>query len=197
MGRLAIRISKVVSIIVRRLHSQGLRTTLLWFYVRGTDWVTGSPNLRYSQITEHLYVGPQYRKFGKSRLEAAGIRHSVNMRTEFNDLERDLALENHCYLPTIDDQAPTLEHVTSGVSFIERALGNGGKVYIHCGGGVGRAPTMAAAYLISIGYSYQESLLLIQRVRPFIQVTPVQLDLLRHFDGLYPKRNDYNLPTSH
>ena len=187
MDRLSIRIPNLFGIIVRRLHNQGLKTTLLWIYVRGRDWITGIPNLRYSQITEQLYVGPQYRKPGMSRLEAAGIHYSINMRSEFNDLEREL--KNHCYLPTIDDQAPTLEDLTKGVSFIERAVGSGGKVYIHCGGGVGRAPTMAAAYFISVGYTCEESLSLIRSVRPFIQVMSPQLALLRYLEALHPKRD--------
>ena len=44
--------------------------------------------------------------------------------------------------------------------------GNG--VYIHCGVGVGRAPTVAAAYLVSTGMTPEEAWTMLRAIRPFI-----------------------------
>jgi protein-tyrosine phosphatase len=104
------------------------------------------------------------------------------MRIERDDAAYGLALTRYLHLPTIDDTAISAEHLERGIAFIREVIQEGGKVYIHCGAGVGRAPTMAAAYLISAGHSLEESLALIRKVRPFITITPPQMEQLRQFE---------------
>jgi protein-tyrosine phosphatase len=140
--------------------------------------VTGSPILSYSRVTPELYVGPQFKMSGKRRLERAGIHYCVNMRVEFDDAEHGLDLANYCHLPTVDDTPPSMEDMDKGVAFITDAVGNGGKVYIHCSAGVGRAPTMAVAYLLSKGHTLDEAVSMIKRVRPFINIMAPQMELL-------------------
>ena len=147
------KVKKAIAIIVGRLRNQGLRTTLLWVYARGLPRLTGIPLLRYSRVTPQLFVGPQYGRAGKRWLERNRIQHGVNLRIEFDDAAHGLALAGYCYLPTVDDDPISLEHLAEGASFILEALRSGGKVYVHCAGGIGRAPSLAAAYLITQGYS--------------------------------------------
>jgi hypothetical protein len=182
MAKLVHLTRKASSILVRRLRTQGVKTTLIWAYGRGWPKLTGVPVLRFSQITPTIYVGPQYQAKGKALLEKVGITGDVNMRVEFDDAEHNLALTEYCHLPTIDDDAPSLAHLDEGVAFIKRVVAKGGKVYIHCAGGIGRAPTMAAAYFISQGMQVDEALALIRRVRPFINITPPQLEQLHRFE---------------
>lgn len=172
-------VRKGFEIIGDRVRTQGLRTTGLWFLIRGLTFVSGVPTVRYSQITPQLYVGPQYRSWGKRKLERLGIRASVNMRTEFDDAAHGLALTKYCHLPTVDDQPPTLAQLQRGVEFIAAEVEAGGKVYIHCAGGIGRAPTMAAAYFMSQGLNLEQALAKIRQARPFIRVMPEQLARLR------------------
>ena len=168
-------------IVRRRLRAQGWRTTALWAYARGIPYITGVPLLRYSRVAPALYVGPQYRARGKPALARAGITHIVNMRSEFDDAAHGLTLhdDRYCHLPTPDDRAPSPAHLAQGTAFIREAIGGGGKVYIHCSAGVGRAPTMAAAYLIEQGYAMDAALDLIRKARPFIYLTPPQIQALR------------------
>jgi protein tyrosine phosphatase (PTP) superfamily phosphohydrolase (DUF442 family) len=170
-------------ILVRRLQAQGVRTTLVWLYARSVPVITGVPMLRYSQVTPQIYVGPQYRRAGKRKLERLGFRYCVNLRIEFDDAARGLALEGYCHLPTVDDAAPSLEHLEQGVAFIHKAVAEGGKVYIHCAGGMGRAPTLAAAYFISQGLKLEDAIELIRRVRRFINLTPAQVEQLKRFEA--------------
>ena len=144
--------------------------------------ITGIPLMRYSRITDSIYIGPQYGKAGKDALKAEGVNYGVNMRIEYDDAEHDVALDNYCYLPTIDDDAPTMEHLEQGVNFVRDAVENQGKVYIHCAGGIGRAPTMAAAYFISEGMSLDKALETIQAKRPFINIMPIQMERLVGFE---------------
>jgi len=177
------RALKALRIVTNRLRTQGLRTTLAWLYGRGVPKLTGVPLLRFSQITPQVLVGGQYRGRGKRKLEALGITGVVNLRAESDDAARGLALAEYCYLPTVDDGAPTLEHLAEGAAFIGRVTRNGGKVYIHCAGGVGRAPTMAAAYFITQGMTLDEALALIRRTRPFIRIMPPQMAQLQRFEA--------------
>lgn len=138
--------------------------------------------MRFSRVTNQLYVGPQFRQAGKKALESMGIHACVNMRIEKDDAKLGLALDRYLHLPTIDDEAPSIEHLDQGVAFIRDEISSGGKVYIHCGAGVGRAPTMAAAYLMAEGNSLEQSLVMIRKVRPFIMITPPQMQQLRTYE---------------
>lgn len=169
------------SIVWRRLQTQGLTSTLLWLYGRILPWITGVPLLGFSRITPNIYVGPQYRTRGKVKLEAHGIDAGVNLRLEYDDAASGLALTHYCYLPTVDDTPISLSDLEQGVAFITEQVQAGRKVYIHCAGGIGRAPTMAAAYFISQGMHPDEALALIRRRRPFIKPVPSQLEQLHRF----------------
>lgn len=178
MRRLLSNVRKGWAILWDRLRTQGLRVTLLWVYARGIPRLTGVPILRYCQVTPQLFVGAQYNRRGKRVLEAAGIRAGVNLRVEFDDAAHGLALEQYLHLPTVDDTPPSLESLRTGIGFIRRVMAEGGKVYIHCAGGVGRAPTMAAAYLITTGMERDEAIGLIRQARPFIRIMPSQYEQL-------------------
>lgn len=172
------------TILIRRMRTQGVRTTSLWLYTRIMPYMTGVPIFKYSEITPQLYVGPQFRQSGKRKMEILGITHSVNMRIEYNDADYDLALPNYCYLPTPDHHAPSIEHLQEGVTFIQKAIEGGAKVYIHCEGGIGRAPSMAVAYFISQGHSVEDAIQLVRQKRAFINMTAVQVARLREFEEL-------------
>lgn len=181
MNRYFRLLHKGTSILARRLRTQGLYTTLLWAYGRGLPLLTGVPLLQYGQVTPQVYVGSQFNRRGKRVLERQGFNACVNMRVERDDAAFGLDLSQYLHLPTIDDDAPTLEHLDRGVDFIREVIAAGGKVYIHCGAGVGRAPTMAAAYLLAEGYSLDEALAMIRKVRPFITITPPQMEQLKAY----------------
>ncbi len=170
--------------LITRLQTQGLRVTLLWLYARGLPILTGIPVMKYSRITPNIYVGPQFRQSGKHRLEALRISASLNLRAEFDDRVRHLELRQHCYLPTEDDHAPTLAQLEQGIQFIQQIVGLGGCVYIHCRGGIGRAPTMTAAYLIDQGATLDEAICMIKKTRPFIKIMPLQMQRLTQFETI-------------
>ena len=84
-------VAKGLRILLDRLRTQGLRTTLVWVWGRGFPKLTGIPLVRYSQITPELYVGGQYGARGKRKLERLGVTGGVNMRIEFDDAAHGLA----------------------------------------------------------------------------------------------------------
>jgi hypothetical protein len=179
---------KGVRILVYRFRTQGVRTTLIWLYARGVPKVTGVPMARYSQITRQIYVGAQYGRWGRRWLQRRGINGVINMRVEYDDAARGLTLEHYCHLPTMDDDAPTLEHLYEGVAFIRRVIADKGKIYIHCAGGIGRAPTMVVAYFVCHGFSVDDAIRLIKQGRPFVNIMPAQMKQLRRLETLELER---------
>lgn len=142
---------------------------------------TGIPPRRYSQITPNLYVCGQHDARGLEALKTWGITGIVNLRQEFDDQKAGIAPECYLHLPTEDNTAPSQEHLRQGVDFIKSEIERGGAVYIHCGVGVGRAPTLAAAYLVSIGMTPENAWQMIRRARPFIWPNRRQIASVRNF----------------
>ena len=164
-----------------RLNTQGWRVTFSWLVGHGLPRLTGVPILRYCRVTPQIYVGAQIGALGKRRLLAQGFTATVNLRSEFDDAAHGLALADYCYQPTDDGYPSTLAQLEAGIAFIERVVEGGGKVYVHCHGGIGRAPSLVAAYLMRQGRSLEEALALIRVARPFIRFAPEQLDRLKNF----------------
>jgi len=172
---------KGLRILWLRLTRQGLRVTALWAADHAVRIVTGSPIQRVSQIAPHLHVGGQYRRRGWPRLRTRGVAAVVNMRVEFDDNDAGIAPARYLFLPTPDDGAPALEQLHTGVSFIAEQIAEGKGVYIHCGSGVGRAPTMAAAYLIDAGLTSAQAWARIRDIRPFIRPSAAQIEQIERF----------------
>lgn len=175
------KIHEGLGILWYRFTRQGLRVTTLWAADHVVRIVTGAPIRSVSQITPRLHVGGQYRQRGWRRLATRGITAVVNMRVEFDDARAGIAPPRYLHLPTQDDEPPTLEQLREGVAFIAEEIARGGAVYVHCGAGVGRAATMAAAYLISTGLTPDEAWARICAVRPFIRPKPEQVAQVERF----------------
>jgi predicted protein tyrosine phosphatase len=158
-----------------------LWVTFNWAWTRLYLWTVGRPVLRYCQVTPQLYVGGQINAAGWRWLAERGLSADVNMRSEFDDVAHGIEPDAYIWLPTDDDHAPTLDQLRSGAAFIGQAVEEGRKVYVHCASGVGRAPTMAAAYLISTGQGVDQAWSLIRAARPFINPTPPQLAVIEEF----------------
>jgi protein-tyrosine phosphatase len=160
-------------------------------------FATGVPIERFSKITPELYVSGQYRSKGKAALTKRGITAVVNLRTEYDDAAAGIAPPTYLRIKTVDNTPPTIEQLKQGVDFIHDEIERGGKVYIHCAAGVGRAPTLAAAYLISRGLTVQEAWGKIRAVRPFIRPTQGQRDQIDQYAEQVKNKKSAPLPHPH
>ncbi len=161
--------------VLHQLRKQGLWFTLLEFYEQGTRRITGAPTERFTRITPQLHVGGQYSRKGWAALARRGITAAVSMRGEYDDRGEGFLPPRYLHLPTVDNHAPTLQHLRQGIAFIADEVQRGGQVYVHCWEGVGRGPTMLAAYLVSTGLTPGEAWGEIRAVRPFIRPTAPQI----------------------
>ena len=187
---------KGMGIVVWRLRHHGVAVTFTWAWTRLYLWTVGRPVWRYCTITPDLCVGGQINAAGWRWLAARGITAVVNMRSEFDDAVHGIAPDAYVWLPTPDDHAPTMQQLRSGVGFINQVIQQGGKVYVHCASGVGRAPTMAAAYLISTGMRAEEAIALIRQVRPFVKPTEPQIEILEQFTAEVEQPGEADLPAN-
>lgn len=178
---LFLNIGKQLVHLAQQIYKQGLWLTLVEAVDQFVRIITGVPTYRFSHIAPGLHVGGQFFKHGWPELRSRGITAVVNMRKEHDDARTGIAPSRYLYLPTQDNTAPSLEHLRQGVEFIQSEIESGGQVYVHCWEGVGRAPTMAAAYLVSQGMTSDEAWAKIQAVRPFIRPSMAQIQRLEQF----------------
>jgi len=161
--------------VLHQLRKQGLWFTLLEIVDQTKRRITGAPTERFTRITPQLHVGGQYSRKGWATLARRGVTAAVSMRGEYDDRGEGFLPPRYLHLPTVDNHAPTLEHLHQGIDFIADEVARGGQVYIHCWEGVGRGPTMLAAYLVSTGRTPGEAWAKIRAVRPFIRPTAAQI----------------------
>jgi hypothetical protein len=177
------KLRRALNILRRRMKEQGLQVTALWAADHAVRIVTGANIRGLSQITPQIHVGGQYRRRGWNRLKARGVTAVLNMRIEFDDDEAGIAPPRYLHIRVVDDDTPTIEQLQAGSAFIRDESQEGGSVFIHCGSGIGRAPTMAAAYLITTGLSPEQAWTRIRQKRPFIRPTAVQVEQIERFSA--------------
>ncbi len=151
--------------------------------------VIGSPIWALSAVSPNLLLGGQhYYRRGYQRMVDYGITAVVNMRERHSDVDAGIAGQRHLQLATVDNTPPSVDDLRRGVEFIGAEIKRGGKVYVHCAVGCGRAPTMTAAYLVSTGLKPEAALRRIRDVRPFINPTRSQKRVLAEFAEHWAER---------
>jgi protein-tyrosine phosphatase len=176
------KLLKIIAIPFKRLSDFGLGVTWLWFWEKVIRLWQGVSPVETTRVIEGLFVGGQHYKRGIVLMKKMGIGATLNLREESDDVGRGVAFPLHLSLPAPDDGAPEVNQLREGVAFIRRAIQSGQGVYIHCAQGVGRAPMMAAVYLISEGHTVESAMKLIRKVRPFITPTAAQMNRLKEWE---------------
>lgn len=109
--------------------------------------VDGIDHLR--MVDESLWRGDAPSPEGYANLARLGVTTVVDLRAERDVIVpeaqlSDLGIER-VHMPIRDGQTPDAVQVER---FFELVRGSEGSVYVHCGAGVGRTGTMAAAWLV-------------------------------------------------
>jgi protein-tyrosine phosphatase len=108
----------------------------------------------------------------------------LSLQAEREDRFVDPLPERALRLHVIDFTAPSQAQLDEGVRFIAAAHAEGLPVFVHCHGGIGRAPVMAAAHLMtSAGVTHREALAQLRAARPIIAPNLRQLAALRTFEA--------------
>jgi protein-tyrosine phosphatase len=137
----------------------------------------------FSQISEYIFLGADMCCGGDHYdflTEEMGIVADVAIVEE--ELEPPSKnLQAFLWLPVKDHAAPSRMQFNTGVRFIESAVKNLQKVFVHCRLGHGRGPTLVAAYLISTGMGLEEAVENIKAARPEVHLSKVQKEALKKY----------------
>jgi len=104
---------------------------------------------RMRTVDDRLLRGDAPSDEGYADLAAQGVTTVVDLRAERDISVPEQRLETlgigRVHLPVRDGQVPSQDQVRR---FIEVVRGSEGRVFVHCGAGVGRTGTMAGAWLV-------------------------------------------------
>lgn len=135
-----------------------------------------------------LALGPAPRPGELGALEQAGITAILSLQEDLEAAPPPAAVRGRlawARVPLADGHAGgslRLDQLRAAVEQIRRWRQEGQTVYVHCYAGVGRAPTVCAAYLItSERLGLGEALARVKRARPTTSPTVQQLRVLAEF----------------
>jgi hypothetical protein len=131
----------------------------------------------YSVVTEQLVVG---RRLLASELEGE-FDNYVDLTAEFAEpstIRRSAAYRS---FPILNDAAPSPEALSTALRSLKP-----GRTFVHCGRGYGRTGLFAAALLLASGvaHSVEESLRMLERVRPGIRLSRDQHRCIQSYAAL-------------
>ena len=152
----AASVADLVTLFVFAIVLGNLLISSAWIWARVTTSTPDVPRLpgvsNLAAADDRLWRGAAPSEAGYQVLAQHGVTTVVDLRAEKHicvpqKLLADLRLK-HVAIPLRDGQAPSREQMDFFVQVVES---NRGRVFVHCAAGVGRAGTMAAAYLVKTG----------------------------------------------
>lgn len=144
--------------------------------------LAGVPISNVTVVDDHVWRGAAPTAAGYRALADNGVVTLVDLRAEKNIQVDEASLRRlgiaRVHLPLRDGQAPSPQLVQQFLDIVERS---DGRVYVHCGAGVGRTGTMAAAYLVETDHVSA-----LEAVRRNLAVGPPSLEQLVFASQLRP-----------
>jgi protein-tyrosine phosphatase len=114
-----------------------------------------------------LLTQPEFRHYGVEDLLEAYRRAGLSVR----------------HLPIFDQRAPSRTEMAGLVGWMREGLGRGGRVLVHCAGGLGRSGLAAACFLKGTGVSTEDAIAEVRRCRgPRAVESALQEDFVRRFE---------------
>lgn len=145
----------------------------------------------YDRIDETVILGAlPFRKFTPQLLENENVKGVVSMNEDF-ELKlwvttkqewKDKGIEFLQLRTTDIFETPSQEKLFQGVQFINRFVGSGNSVYIHCKAGRTRSATLVGCYLMQRHYWLPaKAVEVIRSKRPHILLSRKQWEALEEF----------------
>lgn len=138
-------------------------------------------SIEFSKIDNRIYIGTNQccRYHFNKNLLSKGI--SADISLEENRVDAPFGVQSYLWLPTIDGTAPSDHQLNLGVKHLTNLVNEKHKVYIHCKNGHGRAPTLVAAYYISLGHSVADAIKMVLSKRRGAHLNQKQKEALSAF----------------
>ena len=144
-------------------------------FIRTFSECTGIPILKYSNISKNIAIGSAPSKLGLLLLRKSGFKYILNLRFEERNKKSKYKYFKALNLPIKEFNSPTILQLDEGSKFINQAVLNNKKIFVHCREGVSRAPCLLIAYFMKYHkLSFKEALHKILIKRNFINILPDQ-----------------------
>lgn len=151
-----------------------------------TQYTIAEMSLSFDEIMPDLYIGGLLGIGDWYILASLNITVDINLQAEWQDRFTGTAPEVYLWLPTPDWYGPGIEALHVGTRFIHSMHSVNRKVYVHCHSGSGRAPALAAAYLmLARKMSPEEAIHYVIQRRPATRLNSEQLRQLVAFHQYY------------
>jgi len=141
--------------------------------------------LEFDYITDGIYIGTNMccqAHFDENLLKE-GITEDISLEEE--QVDTPIGVKSYLWLPVKDHTPPSPSQMDYGISALEKLVGLGKKIYVHCKNGHGRSPTLVAGYLIKTkGMTPDDTVTLIKKKRPSTHLEASQLKALENFSKL-------------
>ncbi len=143
----------------------------------------------WDPIDDQILLGAMPLRSDVAKMAEQGVTAVVNMCQEYPGPIEEYRQHHieQLWLPTVDFNPPSIEHVREGVEFIERHVQRGGKIYIHCKAGRARSATVAICYLIRYrNMSPQRAQAHLLACRPHVHPTLDQREVVKQYVAELP-----------
>jgi protein-tyrosine phosphatase len=141
---------------------------------------------RIDRVNEWLHLGGAVPPEEYNRLSEAGITHVVDLRQDEEEIGDVSSLEamgiERIQVPVRNGAAPVFEQLIQVRQWFEGAE-DSASLYVHCGGGFGRAAVMSVALLVHEGTGVDEAIELVREARPEIRLNEEQMVWLREIEA--------------
>jgi protein-tyrosine phosphatase len=95
----------------------------------------------------------------------------------------------------VEYEAPDIEELRRTSSDVARLIQQGEIVYVHCRAGIQRAPLVACAVLMQMGWSLTDAYRVVSSRRAATTISEEQLVVLRHLADMHGERMAMDAPT--
>lgn len=141
--------------------------------------IIGIPTKADSELSENIWIGAKPSRLGLwiltrihglvtySLLENLGADNSSRSELNGTHIPEHVEISDSAFLAVIED--------------LNLLIQSGKKVFLHCKEGVGRAPSIAIAYLVSHGLTLDEAVSLVRNKRSIMRLSRLQQDSLARF----------------
>jgi protein-tyrosine phosphatase len=152
------------------------------------------------EVIPGLRMGAAPSRRAARRLARAGVTHAIDLRRHEDAISVTIWPEyvfTHSY-PLKEYDAPDIAELREVSSDVASLIAQGEVVYVHCRAGVQRAPTVACAVLIQMGWSLADAYRVVSSRRAVTAMSEGQLAVLRQFADVVvrlPGQGAHNLTT--
>lgn len=153
----------------------------LWWtaFLRRND----TPLRRPTEVEPMVHVGGACSRRRWGLLRTRGVCNVIWLMSEMPPPAWLGESHRVLWLPVPDQHGLTTQQMTAGCIFLDQVREDEQGVFVACGAGIGRAPTMYLAWCIWRGDPLEIKMAVLHRLRPVSLLTAAQLRALELFRG--------------